>query len=54
LEREGFQCAHYAKRTPVSFLREFLYARPVDRDDAELSGDEETMGKDERCYREQA
>jgi hypothetical protein len=54
LERKRPQRAQDPGCASVSFLRQFFDAGTVDRNETELSGDEETIGKDQRCYREQA
>jgi hypothetical protein len=53
LEGESSQCSQDAGRASISFLCQFLDTGAVGRDETELSGDEETMSKDQRCYREQ-
>ena len=48
MERELLERRQRALRPPVALLGELLDARAIDGDDAELTGDEEPVGEDEK------
>ena len=54
MEGELFESRERALCPPVSVLGQLLDARPINRDDAEFAGDEETVGQDEEQNGEDA